>query len=81
MQKHCWEDKAKTNKTARTYDDNGTQQNPDSFPTLDTTQQEKKRQTKDNMEEDNCIRAGGNGFFYGPSSVRCKGQKKTVTNC
>ena len=46
-----------------------------------TITSELERQTKDNMEEDNYIRAGGNGFFYGPSSVRCKGQKKMVTNC
>ena len=48
-----------------------------SFPTLDTTWQEKKRQTKNNMEEDNYIRAGGNGFFYGPGS----GQREMATNC
>jgi hypothetical protein len=31
--------------------------------------------------EDNYIRAGGNGLYYGPGSVRCKGQRKMSANC
>ena len=42
---------------------------------------DKKRQTTNNMEGDNYIRAGGNGFFYGADSVRCKGQRKMTANC
>jgi hypothetical protein len=34
-----------------------------------------------NMEEDNNIRAAGNGFFYGPNSIHCKGQWKMAANC
>jgi hypothetical protein len=41
----------------------------------------KKRQTKKNMEEDNYIRAGGNGVFYGLGSVHYKGQREMATNC
>jgi hypothetical protein len=32
------------------------------------------------MEEDNYIRTGENVFFYGPGSVRCKGQRDMATN-
>jgi hypothetical protein len=78
---HCWGDKAKTNEMAQTCDENGTQYNSYSCPTLDTTWQEKKRQMKNNMEEDNYIRAGRNKFFYRPGSVRYKGQRKMATNC
>jgi hypothetical protein len=49
--------------------------------TSDTIWQEKKRQTKNNMEEDNYIRAGRNKFFYRPGSVRYKGQRKMTANC
>ena len=42
------------------------------------TWQEKKRQTMINMKEDNNIRAGGNGFFYGPGSVHYKVQREIV---
>jgi hypothetical protein len=38
-------------------------------------------ETKNNMEEDNNIRAAGNGFFYGPNSIHCKGQWKMAANC
>jgi hypothetical protein len=42
--------------------------------------QGKKWQTKNNIEEENYIRAGGNGFFYGPGSIHYKGQKEMATN-
>ena len=48
---------------------------------LHTTWQGKKWQTKNNIEEENYIRAGGNGFFYGPGSIHYKGQKEMATNC
>ena len=31
---------------------------------------------QNNMEEDNYIRAGGSGFYYGPGSVRCNGAEE-----
>jgi hypothetical protein len=37
-------------------------------------------QTKNNMNEDNNIRAGGNWFFYGPDSVKDRGRWRQIVD-